>query len=89
MHHYIGYEMYRSMGRYSSRSKFVELEVNQDYVGTYVFMEKLKRDNDRIDIAKMTPTDNELPNVSGGYILKIDKTSGGDVAPNEPFSLLL
>ena len=86
MHHYIGYGMYRSMGRYASRSKFVELEVNQDYVGTYVFMEKLKRDNDRIDIAKMTPTDNELPNVSGGYILKIDKTSGGDVAPNEPLA---
>lgn len=86
MHHYIGYEMYRSMGRYASRSKFVELEVNQDYVGTYVFMEKLKRDNDRIDIAKMTPTDNEMPNVSGGYILKIDKTSGGDVAPNEPLA---
>lgn len=86
MHHYIGYEMYRSMGRYASRSKFVELEVNQDYLGTYVFMEKLKRDNDRIDIAKMTPADNELPNVSGGYILKIDKTSGGDVAPNEPLA---
>lgn len=86
MHHYIGYEMYRSMGRYASRSKFVELEVNQDYMGTYVFMEKLKRDNDRIDIAKMTPADNELPNVSGGYILKIDKTSGGDVAPNQPLA---
>ena len=86
MHHYIGYEMYRSMGRYTSRSKFVELEVNQDYMGTYIFMEKLKRDNDRIDIAKMTPTDNELPNISGGYILKIDKTSGGDVAPNQPLA---
>jgi len=86
MHHYIGYELYRSMGRYASRSKFVELEVNQDYLGTYIFMEKLKRDNHRIDLAKMTPADNELPNVTGGYILKIDKTAGGDVAPNEPLS---
>ena len=86
MHHYIGYQMYRSMGRYASRSKFVEVEINQNYMGTYVFMEKLKRDNDRIDIAKMTAADNELPNVSGGYILKIDKTSGGDVAPNEPLA---
>lgn len=86
MHHYIGYEMYRSMGRYASRSKFVEVEINQNYMGTYVFMEKLKRDNDRIDIAKMTAADNELPNVTGGYILKIDKTSGGDVAPNEPLA---
>lgn len=86
MHHYIGYALYRSMGRYASRSKFVELEVNQEYRGIYVFMEKLKRDNERIDIAKMTAADNDLPNLSGGYILKIDKTAGGDVAPNEPLA---
>ncbi len=86
MHHYIGYELYRAMGRYASRSKFVELELNQNYMGAYVFMEKLKRDKDRIDIAKMTSSDNALPNVSGGYILKIDKTSGGDVAPDQPLA---
>ena len=86
MHHYIGYEIYRSMGRYASRSEFVELEVNQNYMGIYVFMEKLKRDSERIDITKLKSSQNELPDISGGYILKIDKTSGGDVAPNQPLA---
>lgn len=84
MHHYIGYEFYRSMGHYASRTKYVELEVNQQYMGVYMFMEKLKRDGDRIDIEKLSSSDNELPDLSGGYILKIDKTAGGDVAPNQP-----
>ena len=54
MHHYIGYTLYRSMGRYASRTKYVELEVNDDYLGAYLLMEKLKRDKNRIDIAKLS-----------------------------------
>ena len=84
MHHYIGYGLYASMGHYASRSKYVELEVNDTYQGIYVFMEKLKRDNERIDIEKLSPTENSLPEITGGYILKIDKTAGGDVAPDQP-----
>ena len=53
MHHYIGYELSRSIGMYASRSKFVELEVNGDYKGVYILMEKLKRDKNRIDIKKL------------------------------------
>ena len=84
MHHYIGYNLYAAMGRYASRTKFVELEVNETYQGVYVFMEKLKRDGDRIDIEKLRPTENSSPEITGGYILKIDKTAGGDVAPDQP-----
>ena len=73
MHHYIGYELSRSIGMYASRSKFVELEVNGDYKGVYILMEKLKRDKNRIDIKKLKE------DITGGYILKIDKTAGGDV----------
>ena len=84
MHHYIGYNLYASIGRYASRTKFVELEVNEVYQGVYVFMEKLKRDRERIAIEKLTPNENSFPEISGGYILKIDKTAGGDVAPDQP-----
>ena len=49
-------------------------------------MEKLKRDKNRIDIAKLSAEDNTLPEVSGGYILKIDKTTGGDVATDQSLS---
>ena len=84
MKHYVGYSLFRSMGNYASRCKFVELSVNGDYLGVYVFMEKLKRDKNRIDIKKLKPDENDAENITGGYILKIDKTAGGDVASNQP-----
>ena len=83
---YVGQELFRSMGNYASRTKFVELIVNDEYMGVYVFMEKLKRDNDRIDVSGLEPGEVDAENITGGYILKIDKTSGGDVAPNQPLS---
>jgi hypothetical protein len=86
MRHFIGYELFRNMGNYASRCQFIELEVNDDFAGTYIFMEKLKRDNERIDIARLDPDENEGEDLTGGYILKIDKTAGGDVAPGQPLS---
>jgi hypothetical protein len=47
-----------------------------DYRGVYVFMEKIKRGNDRVDIARLDPSDNAEPEITGGYILK--KDWGGD-----------
>jgi len=47
-----------------------------DYRGVYVFMEKIKRGNDRVDIARLDPSDNSEPEITGGYILK--KDWGGD-----------
>ncbi len=84
MHHYLGYEFYRKMGRYAARSKYIDLEINGVYMGAYIFMEKLKRDKNRIDIKKLEPTDTSEEAITGGYILKIDKTAGGDVAANMP-----
>jgi hypothetical protein len=40
-------------------------------------MEKIKRDNDRVDIAKLDPWDTAGIDLTGGYILKIDKGTGG------------
>ncbi len=76
MHHHLAYKIFAEMGNYSSRTQFVELELDGDYRGVYVFMEKLKRDNDRIDIAKLEASDADI---TGGYIIKIDKAAGGDL----------
>ena len=40
--HRLGYEIFRSMGNYAARSRFVELEINGEYLGIYLLMEKLK-----------------------------------------------
>ncbi len=84
MYHSFGYQLSRKIGRYASRTKFVELEINGTYQGVYVFMEKLKRDKNRINIEALNKSDTNPDSISGGYILKIDKTAGGDVAIDQP-----
>jgi len=46
--------------------------------GVYVLTEKIKRDKNRVDMAKLTPEDITLTDMSGGYLLSFDKTSGMD-----------
>ena len=72
------YQLSNNMGRYASRTDFYELEINDVFMGTYVLMEKIKRDKNRVDISK-----NKEGNISGGYILKIDKTTGDGGELNE------
>jgi hypothetical protein len=81
LYHYLGYNWSRSIGRYASRTQLVELELNEVYQGVYVFMEKLKRDGERIDLKKLEADDTDI---TGGYILKIDKTAGGDHTIGQP-----
>ena len=61
---------------YSSRAQFGELVVNGQYLGVYALMEKIKRDKKRVNISELEPEDNSGDKLTGGYILKIDKTSG-------------
>jgi len=70
------YDVSRDIGRYASRAKFVDLTINDSYSGVYVLMEKLKRDDNRININKLKDNENSGEDVTGGYILKIDKASG-------------
>jgi len=74
----ISYRLYRDMGHYAPRTRFFELVLNGDYRGLYVLTEKIKRDNDRVDIATLTPADTGGIELTGGYILRADKTTGED-----------
>jgi hypothetical protein len=75
---YLSYDLSRSLGNYAARGKYCEVVINGDYKGLYIFMEKLKIDDNRINIVKMDATDNALPDLTGGYVIKADKTTGGD-----------
>jgi hypothetical protein len=66
----------QSLGSYTPGCRFVELFLNNTYQGIYVLMEKIKRDKNRVDIAKLKLEDNAGEELTGGYIVKIDKTSG-------------
>ena len=65
------YELSNNMGQYASKTKFYELEINGVFQGIYVLMEKIKRDRNRVDISK-----NKVEDITGGYIIKIDKPTG-------------
>lgn len=71
------YTLDASMGHWSPRCRYVELFLNGKYEGVYVLMEKIKRNQNRVDIAKLLTTDIYGSDLSGGYIIKVDKTTGG------------
>ena len=76
----LSYELFERLGQYAVRRVYCEVMVNGDYKGLYVFMEKIKVDDDRVNIAKMDDSCNNYPEVTGGYITKADKPNGDPVA---------
>ncbi len=72
------YEIARDMGHYATRTKFVEVVINDDYKGVYVLFEKIKRDKNRVDIKKLDPEEISGIDLTGGYIIKVDKWAGED-----------
>ncbi|MEM6699618.1 MAG: CotH kinase family protein, partial [Bacteroidota bacterium] len=78
------YELSNQINLYAARTRFVELVINEEYMGVYAFMEKLKRDKERIDIKKLDNDDVDSDKITGGYILKIDKTSGDNEIDDWP-----
>lgn len=72
------FKLGNDLGRWAPRTRFCELVINGDYKGLYVLMEKIKRDKNRVDIAKLKPEDISGDELTGGYILRIDKTDPDD-----------
>ena len=83
MRNHLMYRWSRSIGRYAPRTHFVEVYIKpdegeftqEDYRGVYVLIEKIKRDQYRVNVEKfknhpqfMTP--------QGGYLLKRDWVEG-------------
>jgi spore coat protein CotH len=75
---YLSYNLSRQIGNYASRTVYCEVVINDEYKGLYILQEKMKSNENRINILKIAKTDTTLPNLSGGYITKADKTTGGD-----------
>ena len=73
------YKMARDAGRYASRTHYFELVINGDYKGLYVMFEKVKRDDNRVAVSKLEPDETTGDDLTGGYIIKIDKWDGENV----------
>ncbi len=70
------YQLSREMGYYAVRTNYVEVVINGQYQGIYILSESIKRDNGRVDIANLHPNEITPPDITGGYIFKLDKITG-------------
>jgi len=66
-------ELGNSMGHYNSNTRFIELIMNGEYMGVYVLMEKIKKDNNRVALSTLTTADTIGDELTGGYLFRIDK----------------
>lgn len=65
----IAFHLAQGMGQYAPRSFLSEVLLDSAYRGIYLLGEKIKRDQGRVDIAKLDPDENSGDNLTGGYIL--------------------
>lgn len=70
MRNLLAYHLFSAMGNYSTRAHLCEVMIDSSYKGIYVFGEKIKRDKNRVDIAKLEPFDTLGDELTGGYILE-------------------
>ena len=70
------YNLAGSIMAWAPRTRFCELVLNGEYRGLYVLTEKIKRDKNRVNISKVDSTAISGDALTGGYIMKIDKTTG-------------
>ncbi|MCF8365995.1 MAG: CotH kinase family protein [Bacteroidales bacterium] len=69
----VSYWISRNMGEYCTRTVFCEVILNGDYQGVYVMMEKIKKDQNRVNIATLKPDEILGDDLTGGYIVRVDK----------------
>jgi hypothetical protein len=81
MRNALAYALSNQIGRYASRTRFVEVFVveggatvaRSDYRGVFTLAENIKRAPSRVNVAALAPGDRADPAVTGGYSLRIDK----------------
>ena len=92
IHNPLVYQLSNEIGRYAPRTRFVEVYLNTtggpltaaNYNGIYVLEEKIKWGNNRVNIQKtrsvdnLNPRDNTGTNLTGGYVMKIDRLGAGE-----------
>lgn len=85
MRNFLAYTLSNELGHWAAHCRFAEVILNGNYAGIYVFMEKIKRNAGRVNIAKLKSSNTSGDAVTGGYIFSIDKEANGwfsDYHPN-------
>lgn len=86
MRNAISYAIAPDAGHYSPRTRFVELFLHKGssaiqqhtYHGVYLLTERIKVAPGRVELEELESHHNQYPEVSGGYIFKIDRLNPGE-----------
>lgn len=74
----LSYKMGWDTEQYAPRTKLCEVMLNGSYEGVYVFTEKIKRKDGKVGNNDLEPEDISGNEITGDYILKVDKTTAGN-----------
>lgn len=74
----LSFSLSQDLGNYAPRWMFCELFFNGEYRGLYLFSEKIARDAHRVNVPALSASNDRLPSLSGGYIVKADKVDADD-----------
>ena len=98
LHNPLIHQLSRDVGRYSPRTRFAEMFLNTsggivsfispasgNYFGLYTVKEKIKQGKARVDIAKLEVQNTNAPDVTGGYLLKIDRSDPNERTFYDPY----
>ncbi len=86
-HNPLSHRLFRDLGWYSSRTRYAEVYLvgtgtgpvtTASYQGIYVVEEKIKQGKNRVDVDKLQPENVRDPEVTGGYLFKVDRPDPGD-----------
>jgi hypothetical protein len=70
------YDLGRRLGSYQVRSRYCELIMNGEFLGLYCLTENIKRHPYRVNIARLRDVEISGVDVTGGYIMRLDKDYG-------------
>jgi len=74
MRNVVAYQLGSQMFEYAPRTRFCEVVINGEYLGIYVLTEKVKRDDNRVNINKLSDDEISGDKLTGGYIIVKDRT---------------
>jgi len=87
MRNVLTYKLGNEMGSWAPRTQFCEVILNGNYIGVYVLMERIKTNPGRVNIDQLDFSDTLDNHITGGYIVKVDKTTaGGVIAWTSPYT---
>ncbi len=72
----MAFEISRRIGlAYTPRSRSTEVQLNGEYLGAYDLVEHIRAGSQRVNITSLgsNAADDQLPNLSGGFLLEIDR----------------